>query len=158
MRGPASFCRPSGAPENASYIEEVNQDAASDDARDSSLPARMSRGVGTVMGIAVALLLAMLPGSAVNTARVQSALSATSVDQSILATVNRLGEARASLAKARGPNARRPDFGDTPVLLAGAATLLLLAFAAASQRPARLLVQRPARWPSTARARAPPRA
>ncbi|MEZ0241888.1 MAG: hypothetical protein ACAH11_00825 [Sphingomonas sp.] len=136
----------------------MTEDAAPDDARDSRPMARVTSSIGAMLGIAVALLLAALPGVSITSTRAQSAFSAATADQSILATASRLGEARATPFKARGPNARRPDFGDTPFLLAAAATLALLLVAAAAQRPARLLVQRPARWRSTARARAPPRA
>ena len=135
----------------------MSQDAAFDDARDPRLPARSRSGVGAVLGIAVALLLAMLPGGAVHGSRLQSAFAAASSDQPALTAANRLGEARAALSKARGPRAR-PEFGDTPVLLAGALALALILLGAASLRPPLVRAKAPARWPSTARARAPPRA
>ena len=135
----------------------MTQDAASDDARDPRLPARLSSGVGAVLGIAVALLLAMLPGGAVHGSRLQSAISAASADQLVAAATTRLGEARTALNKVRGPRTR-PDFGDTPVLLASALALALLILGAASTRPPLARAQTPARRPTTVRARAPPRA
>lgn len=135
----------------------MTQDAAFDDAPDPRLPARLSSGVGAVLGIAVALLLAMLPGGAVHGSRLQSAISAASADQSVIAAANRFSEARTALSKARGPKAR-PDFGDTPILLASALALALLILGAASVRPPLARAQLPARRPATVRARAPPRA
>ena len=135
----------------------MTQDAAFDEASEPRLPARLSTGVGAVLGIAVALLLAMLPGGAVHGSRLQSAISAASADQAVMAAANRFGEARAAFNKARGPNAR-PNFGDTPVLLASALALALLILGAASTRPPLARAQAPARRPATVRARAPPRA
>jgi len=135
----------------------VTQDAAFDDAPDPRLPARLSTGVGAVFGIAVALLLAMLPGGAVHGSRLQSAISAANADQLVAAATNRLSEARNALSKVRGPRTR-PDFGDTPVLLASALALAIILFAAVSIRPPQTPARRPARRPSNARARAPPRA
>jgi hypothetical protein len=135
----------------------VTEDDAPDAARDSRPVARIGSVVGTVLSIAVALLLAALPGGSVNSARLQSPLGAASADQTVLAIANRFGEARASLQKARGPNARRPDFGGTPVLFAALAATLVLIAGAWLFRPLPVRAQRPARWPSTARARAPPR-
>ena len=135
----------------------MTQDAAFDDAPDPRLPARLSTGVGAVLGIAVALLLAMLPGGAVYGSRLHSAISTASADQSIIAAANRVGAARAAFNTARGPNAR-PNFGDTPMLLASALAVALLVLGAASTRPPLARAQAPARRPATVRARAPPRA
>ena len=135
----------------------MTQDAAFDDAPDPRLAARLSSGAGAVLGIAVALLLALLPGGAVHGSRLQSAISAAAADQSVIAAANRFGEARAALNKARGPKAR-PDFGDTPILLASALAFALLILGAASVRPPLARAQVPARRPATVRARAPPRA
>lgn len=124
-------------------------------APDDSLPARLS--AGTVLGVAMALLLAMLPGLGFHGARPFSAIGAAHADQPLLAAANRLGEAAADLSKVRGPKVRAA-FGDAPVLPAAALALAFFLLAAAALRPPLARAQVPARRPSTARARAPPRA
>ena len=124
-------------------------------APDDSLPNRLN--AGTVLGVAMALLLAMLPGIGFHGARMPSGLGAAHADQPLLTAASRLGDARAELSKARGPKVRA-DFGDAPVLPAAALALVFFLFAAASLRPPLARAPIPARRPSTARARAPPRA
>jgi hypothetical protein len=124
-------------------------------APDEALPTRLS--AGTVLSVAVALLLALLPGVGFHGARPLSAIGAAHADHPLLTAANRLGEATAELGKARGPKTL-PAFGDAPVLLAAALAFAFFLFGAASIRPPLARVRVPARRPSTARARAPPRA
>lgn len=56
-----------------------------------------------VLGVAVALLLAMLPGVGFQASRPLSSIGATHADHPFLAATNRLGDATAQLNKARGP-------------------------------------------------------
>lgn len=112
--------------------------------------------MGAVMGIAIALLLALLPGGNAQGSRLQSAFSATTADQCLPLAADRAGEARRNLHKARGPHARRPDFDDGLAFVAAAPQLCGVATADASPRSAPARAQRPGRWPSTARAREPP--
>lgn len=135
----------------------MTEDAAFDEALDRQPPARLNPGVGAMLGLAVALMLAMLPGSGLSANRLPAGLAAAAADQSILGTASRAAETRATISKARGPRVRA-EFGDAPVLLAGALALALLLFGAASLRPPFVRAPTPARRPSTTRARAPPRA
>ncbi len=109
-----------------------------------------------MFGLVVALLIALLPGDAGPGSRLQSAFSAATPDQGLLAASDRAGDSRRSLQNAKGPGARRPDFGDTPALVPAVPGLARAAAAPASARPALARAQRPGRWLSTARARAPP--
>ena len=147
----------SGEADAPSYIGEVTQDAAPDEPADPRLHA-LSSAAGAVLGIAVALLLAMLPGGAVHGARLQSAFSAAAADECPPSVADRASEARRSLHNPKGPNARRPDFDDGLAPVSASAGLSCIAPAAASPRPALARAQRPGRWLSAARARAPPRA
>lgn len=133
----------------------MTRDSAPDDAIDQRLGARLSSAVGAVLGIAVALLIAVLPGSGAQSARLQSAFSATTPDQCVLAIADRVGEARRSLQGAKSPNARRSDFDGGLIPVSASLSLRCIA-PAASPRPALARAQQPGRWPSTARARAPP--
>ena len=152
--GEIQHCKPGAWPSrNRSYILAVNQRADPDDVSHTRLSAR----AGAVLSVAVALLLAMLPGVGLTGAQPLSTIGAAHADQSLLTTANRLSEARAELGKARDPKAP-PDFGDAPVLLAAALAAAFLLVGTASLRPPLARVSAPRRWPSTARARAPPRA
>lgn len=111
---------------------------------------------GAVLGVAIALLLAMLPGVGPHGLRLPATIAAHA-DQPLLTTANRLSEARAELGKARDLKAR-PDFGDAPILLAGALAAACLLAGANSLRPPLARVSAPRRWPATTRARAPPSA
>ena len=126
----------------------MTQAPAPDDAAAAPLSAR----AGAVLGVAIVLLLALLPGAGLHGARPLSSLGAAHIDQPLLAAAHRLGEARAELAKTR------PDFGDAPGLLAAALAAAFFLLAAASLRPPLARAQAPRRRPSTTRARAPPRA
>jgi hypothetical protein len=112
---------------------------------------------GAVLSVAVALLLAMLPGVGFHGARPLSSVGAAHADRPLLTVANRLGEATQDLSKARGPKTL-PTFGDAPVLLGAALALAFFLFGAASIRSPLARAPVPARRPSTARARAPPRA
>lgn len=140
-----------------SYVGTVTEDLASDETLDPRPAARMNPGVGAMLGLAVALMLALLPGGGLSANRLPAGLAAAAADQSILGTASRIAETRATLTKARGPRVRA-DFGDTPVLLASALALALLLFGAATLRPRFVRAPAPARRPTTTRARAPPRA
>jgi len=111
---------------------------------------------GAVLGIALALLIALLPGAAPQGSRLQSAFSATTLEQALVVASDRAGDSRRSLQNAKGPNPRRPHYGDAPALLAASIVRTRIAPQAASPRPALSQAQPPGRWPSTARARAPP--
>lgn len=121
-------------------------------APDDSPAPQLSARAGAVLGVAIVLLLALLPGMGPQRARPLSAIGAAHVDQPFLAAAHRLSEARAELGKAR------PDFGDAPVLLAAAMAAAILLLAAASLRAPLIRARALARRPSTVRARAPPRA
>jgi hypothetical protein len=140
------------------YIETVTRDTAPDERADPPLPARLSSAAGAVLGIAVALLIALLPGGAATGSQLQSAFSASTAEQGVLAVADRAGEARRALPGARGPNARRPDFDNGLIPVAASAALAPAAPAAASPRFVLVRAQRPGRWFSSAQARAPPRA
>lgn len=116
----------------------------------------MSKAVGAVLGIAIALLLAIVPGSSTPASRLQSAFSATTVDQCLPLTAERAGEARRTLQKAKGPGARRADFDDGGVLPAAIALPVCIQPVAETPRLALAQGQQPGRWPATTRARAPP--
>ena len=121
-------------------------------APDDAIPTRLNAGVGAVLGVAIVLLLAMLPGAGPHGARPISALSAAHADQPALPAASRIAAARAEPGKAR------PDFGGTPLLLAGALAAAFLVLTAASLRPSLARAEAPRRRSTTARARAPPRA
>jgi hypothetical protein len=135
----------------------VIQDAAPDEPADPRLHARLSAGAGAVLGIAIALLLALLPGGGVHAARLQSGISATSADHHLTPAADRTGEARRSLHKAKRPDPRRADFDGGLASLQQPSEFGGIA-PAAPLRAAQAPAQRPTRWPSTAQARAPPRA
>jgi hypothetical protein len=134
----------------------VTEDATSDETLDPR-PARVNPGVGAMLGLAVALLLAMLPGGGLSANRLPAGLAAAAADQSILGAASRVVETRASVSKVRGPRVRE-DFGDAPMLPAAALALSLVLFGAILLRPPFARAPAPARRHSTTRARAPPRA
>jgi hypothetical protein len=119
-------------------------------ASDDDLP--LSRRAGAVLGVAIALLLAMLPGIGVQGAKAPASIGAAHGERPLLTAAHRLNEARAALDKAR------PDLGSPPVLPAAALAFVFLLLGGATLRPHFTRAQLPARWPSTARARAPPHA
>lgn len=119
-------------------------------APDDEMP--LSKRAGAVLGVAVALLLAMLPGIGFQGARGPAAIGAAHSERPLLTAAARLSEARAELDKAK------PDLGSPPVLPAAALAFAFFLLASASLRPPLARAQLPARRPSTARARAPPRA
>jgi hypothetical protein len=118
-------------------------------APDDDLP--LSKRAGAMLGVAVALLLALLPGIGFQAAR-GPAISAAHSDRPLLNAAARLSEARAELDRAK------PDLGSPPVLPAATLAFAFFLLAAASLRPPLARARIPARRPSTARARAPPRA
>ena len=121
-------------------------------APDDALATRLS--ASAVLGVAIALLLAMLPGIGLSGARPLSTIGAAHAEQ-LLPAANR--DARADLSTARGPKTH-PDFGDAPVLLAAALAAAFVLLAAASLRLPLARAPVPGRRPTATRARAPPRA
>lgn len=119
-------------------------------APDETLPNRLN--AGTVLSVAVALLLAMLPGIGVHGGRASATIGAAHSERALVTATARLSEARAELDKAK------PDLGSPPILPAAALAFAFFLFGAVALRqpPARAPI--PARRPSNARARAPPRA
>lgn len=119
-------------------------------ARDDDLPLR--KRAGAMLGVAIALLLAMLPGIGLHGAKAPASIGAAHGERPLLTATNRLNEARAELDKAK------PDLGSPPVLPAAALAFAFFLLGATTLRPPLRRARIPARRPSTARARAPPRA
>lgn len=112
----------------------------------------LSKRAGAVLGVAIALMLAMLPGIGFQGSRGPASIGAAHSERPLLNAAARLSEARAELDKAK------PDLGSPPVLPAAALAFAFLLLGAATLRPPLARTRIPARRPSTARARAPPRA
>lgn len=120
-------------------------------APDDQLP--LSKRAGAMLGVAIALMLAMLPGIGFQSGAASTGIGATHSERPLLTTAAaRLSEARAELDKAR------PDLSSPPVLPAALLAFAFLLIGAVRLRTTAARAQAPARRHSTTRARAPPRA
>jgi hypothetical protein len=115
-------------------------------------PRRLSSAAGAVLGIAIALLLAILPAGDDHAPRLQSAFGATTHEQ-CLAVADRVSEARRGVQ-----GARRADIDHGSVLLPAGIALPCPPPSADSAPPSLALAEAPAGWRNHAQARAPPRA
>ncbi|MCW3846518.1 hypothetical protein OF829_04655 [Sphingomonas sp. LB-2] len=121
----------------------------------SDVPTPLRSAAGAVFGIAAALLLSLL-GGGVHATRAHSAVSVAVADQCLPSAGDRAGDARRAVHP-KGANARRPDF-DSGLALAAFGFALPCAAPQTARHRAVAGAQARTSWPSTTRARAPPRA